>query len=75
MGELEMLQRKFAVIDGIGWEVYNFIDDCDQQLKNGANEKAVAESIKMAVKFYGKRNVSRAVKMFPAVTRFVMEKM
>lgn len=29
----------------------------------------------MAVKFYGKRNVSRAVKMFPAVTRFVMEKM
>lgn len=75
MSELEMLQRKFAVIDGIGWEVYNFIDDCDQQLKNGANEKAVAESIKMAVKFYGKRNVSRAVKMFPAVTRFVMEKM
>lgn len=75
MGELEMLQRKFAVIDGIGWEVYNFIDDCDQQLKNGANEKAVAESIKMAVKFYGKRNVSLAVKMFPAVTRFVMEKM
>lgn len=75
MGELEMLQRKFAVIDGIGWEVYNFIDDCDQQLKNGANEKAVAESIKMAVKFYGKRNVSRAVKMFPTVTRFVMERM
>ena len=75
MSELEMLQRKFAVIDGISWEVYNFIDDCDQQLKNGANEKAVAESIKMAVKFYGKRNVSRAVKMFPAVTRFVMEKM
>lgn len=75
MGELEMLQRKFAVIDGIGWEVYNFIDDCDQQLKNGANEKAVAESIKMAVKFYGKRNVSLAVKMFPAVTRFVMERM
>lgn len=75
MSELEMLQRKFEDIDGIGWEVYNFIDDCDQQLKNGANEKAVAESIKMAVKFYGKRKVSRAVKMFPAVTRFVMEKM
>lgn len=75
MGELEMLQRKFEDIDGIGWEVYNFIDDCDQQLKNGANEKAVAESIKMAVKFYGRRNVSLAVKMFPAVTRFVMEKM
>ena len=70
-----MLQRKFEDIDGISWEVYNFIDDCDQQLKNGANEKAVAESIKMAVKFYGKRNVSRAVKMFPTVTRFVMEKM
>lgn len=33
MSELEMLQRKFAVIDGIGWEVYNFIDDCDKQLK------------------------------------------
>ena len=75
MSELEMLQRKFAVIDGIGWAVYAFIYDCDQQLKNGANEKAVAESIKMAVKFYGNRNVSRAVKMFPAVTRFVMEKM
>lgn len=70
-----MLQRKFEDIDGISWEVYNFIDGCDKQLKNGANEKAVAESIKMAVKFYGKRNVSRAVKMFPAVTRFVMEKM
>lgn len=75
MTELEMLQRKFEDIDGISWEVYNFIDDCDKQLKNGANEKAVAESIKMAVKFYGKRNLSRAVKMFPAVTRFVMEKM
>ena len=75
MSELEMLQRKIADIDGIGWEVYNFIDDCDKQLKNGANEKAVAESIKMAVKFYGTRNVTRAVKMFPSVTRFIVEKM
>ena len=75
MSELEMLQRKFAEIDGIGWEVYNFIDDCDKQLKNGANEKAVAESIKMAVKFYGTRNVSRVVNMFPAVTRFVIWRM
>ena len=75
MTELEMLQRKFEDIDGISWEVYNFIDDCDKQLKNGANEKAVAESIKMAVKFYGTRNVSRAVNMFPAVTRFVIWRM
>lgn len=75
MSELEMLQNKFAYIEGIGWEVFNFIDDCDKQLKNGANEKAVAESIKMAVKFYGKSRVSKAVKMFPEVTRFVMERM